>query len=142
MYLKADQVLVGELAIPGEWIVAHIDTASLWPVKAQKATYRGYDIWILPLAEELLPAVAIRRPAELSMEGCQRLLLRFLSALAWTERAGILVQGFGGGGLPRQMADRFRYGGAICDPFDLAYLPEPNDDRALLALGLMREGAG
>lgn len=142
MHLKANQVLIGELAVPGEWIVAHIETASLWPVEAQKATYRGYDIWILPLAEELLPAVAIRRPTGLSAEGCQRLLLRFLSALAWTERTGILVQGFGGGGLPRQMADSFRHGGAICDRFDLAYLPEPTDEKALLALALMREGRG
>ncbi|MCP1829122.1 hypothetical protein J2R76_005822 [Bradyrhizobium sp. USDA 4532] len=139
---NAKGVLVGELTIPGEWIVAHLENATLWPVTAQKATYRGYDIWILPIAEELLPAVAIRRPAGLSPEGCERLLLRFLSALAWSERTGLLVQGLGGGGLPRQMMDSVRHRGAICEQFDLSYLPEPTDDKALLALALMREGRG
>jgi len=34
------------------------------------------------------------------------------------------------------------HGLAICDEFDLSYCPEPTDQRALLALALMREGRG
>lgn len=135
-------MLVGELAIPGEWVVAYLESATLWPVKAQKVSYRGCDVWILPLAEELLPAVAIRRPPGLSNEACQRLLLRFLSAVAWVERAGMVIEGIGGGGLPRQMSSKSQHRGAICNSFHLGYLPEPENDKALLALGLMREGRG
>ena len=34
-------VIVGELAERGEWIVANIQTGSFWPVNAQKVQYRG-----------------------------------------------------------------------------------------------------
>ena len=33
-------------------------------------------------------------------------------------------------------------GFSICEEFDLSYFPEVTDDKALLALGLMREGRG
>lgn len=29
-------VIRGELAVPGDWVVANIDTHMSWPVKAQK----------------------------------------------------------------------------------------------------------
>ncbi|MGY4235091.1 hypothetical protein ACVIIW_004038 [Bradyrhizobium sp. USDA 4449] len=139
---NASEVIVGELAVPGNWIVGNIETTGSWPVKSQKVIYRGREIWILPIAHDLVPAVAARCPPSDSREDCERLLMRFLSALAWVNRTGILVSGFGGGGLPRQMRHESSLGISICQDFDLQYLPEPTDDKALLALALMREGRG
>ena len=139
---NANDVIVRELAIPGDWIVGNIETNSSWPVKSQKVIYRGREIWILPIAHDVFPAVATRRPPSESRADCERLLMRFLSALAWVNRTGILVSGFGGGGLPRQMGHKSSLAISICDDFDLQYLPEPTDEKALLALALMREGRG
>jgi hypothetical protein len=51
-----------------------------------------------------------------------------------------MVDGVGGGNLPRPMG-RFKEGGfSICDEFDLSYLPEVTDERAQRALAFMREG--
>jgi hypothetical protein len=78
----------------------------------------------------------------LSREETERRIMRFLSAVSWVMRGGVLVEGFSGGNLPRLMGRQHRYGHVIQDEFDLPYLPEPNDKNALLALALMREGRG
>jgi len=66
--------------------------------------------------------------------------MRFLSALSWVERAGYLVDGFTGGSLPRPMGREKTMGFSLSDEFDLSYFPEPANERALLALALMRGG--
>ena len=38
---EVNDVIVGELAERGEWIVANIQTTSAWPVKSQKLMYRA-----------------------------------------------------------------------------------------------------
>jgi hypothetical protein len=88
------------------------------------------------------PAIAMKQPPGLSRQGCEKLVMRFLSALAWVEDAGYLVDGIGGGSLPSPMGRSKDGGFVICDEFDLSYLPEPTNEKALLALGLMREGRG
>ena len=138
----AKDVLIGELAERGQWILANVETTSCWPITAQKVRYRGHTMWIIPLMRDRYPAVAMKQPAGMSQEACEKLVLRFLSALAWVEDAGYLVDGVGGGSMPNPMG-RSKVGGfAICDEFDLSYLPEPASEKALLALALMREGRG
>jgi hypothetical protein len=83
---EAKDVIVGELAQNGDWIVASVDTRIAWPVKAQKFKYRGAEIWVLPLMKETYPSIAIKRTGGRSREDCERLLMRFLSAVAWVER--------------------------------------------------------
>jgi hypothetical protein len=48
-------VIKGELAQNGDWIVANISTGC-WLGSAQKVRWRGVDIWIMPLMK------AITRP--------------------------------------------------------------------------------
>lgn len=139
---EVNDVIVGELAEPGWWVVANIDTSSYWPVKAQKVPYRGETLWILPIMKKHFPAVAIKLQPGKGREECERLLMRFLSNLSWVEEIGFLVDGIGGGSLPRPMGRDKTYGFSICEEFDLSYFPEPMNDKALLALALMREGRG
>jgi hypothetical protein len=94
------EVLVGELAHNGEWIVANISTNSFWSVTSQKVRWRGVDIWIMPI---YYPAVAMMVPRGKGRAECEELVMRFLSMLSWVEERGFLVEGLGGGNLPRPM---------------------------------------
>jgi len=137
-----NDVIKGELAQHGEWIVANIAAGSFWPVNSQKVHWRGVDIWIMPVMKGFYPAVAIRVPPGRSRAECEVLILRFISMLSWVEEKGFSVEGggLGGGNLPRSMGRDKQSGFIICDEFDLSYFPEVTDPDAMLALALMREG--
>ena len=135
-------VFVGELAQNGDWIVASIDTSMAWPVKAEKFKYRGKEVWVLPVMRDMFPGIAIKGPQGMSRENCGRLLMRFLSAISWVQGSGALVEYITGGNLPRPVGRNKQGGHVICDDFDLSYLPEPSDEKAVLALALLREGRG
>jgi hypothetical protein len=139
-----EDVIKGELAQSGDWIVANISTNSFWPITSQKVRWRGVDIWIMPIMKGFYPAVAMKVPPGKSRTECEELVLRFLSTLSWVEERGFMVEGGGlsGGNLPRPMGRDKQRGFAICDEFDLSYFPEVTDEKAMLALGLMREGRG
>ena len=135
-------VIVGELAERGEWVVANVVTSMSWPVKAQKVTYRGAVVWILPLMRRFYPAVVMKRPEGMSRQDCERHLMRFLSILSWVEKHGARVEYFTGGSVPQPMGWEKERGFVICEEFDTSYFPEPASEKALLALALMREGRG
>jgi hypothetical protein len=135
-------VITGELAQNGEWVVAHISTNSYWPVTSQKVRWRGVDIWITPVTKTSFPALAMMVPPGKSRAECEELLMRFLSMLSWVEERGFMVEGVGGGNLPRPMGRHKEHGIATCDEFDLSYFPEITNKDAMLALALMREGRG
>lgn len=133
--------LTGEIAEAGDWIVANLETSISWPVTYQRQDYAGRTYFIIPLTKEHCPAVAIRRGDETLQEG-RSSLLRFLSAMSWTQSAGVIVQSFSGGGLPRPQRRGSASGLSITADLNLTYLPEPDDPRSALALALMREGRG
>ena len=137
-------IIKGELAQHGEWIVANISTDSFWPITSQKLRWRGVDIWILPIMKEFYPAVAMMVPKGRSRTECEELVMRFLSVLSWVEDRGFMVEGGGlsGGNLPRPLGRDKERGFSICDEFDLSYFPEVTDEKAMLVLALMREGRG
>src|SRR6185312_2074685 len=137
-----NEVLIGELRQNGDWLVAGVRTTGSWPVRTQKVIYRGETLWIMPLMREFEPSIAMRRPPKKSREQCESLMMRFVSALSWVEEHGMLVDGIGGGNLPRPMGRPRQQFLSICDEFHLDYLPEPADERTLLAMALMREGRG
>jgi hypothetical protein len=96
-------VIKGELAQNGEWIVANISTNSFWPIISQKVRWRGVDIWIMPIMKGFYPAVAMMVPPGKSRAECEVLVMRFISMLSWVEEKGYTVEGGGlsGGNLPR-----------------------------------------
>jgi hypothetical protein len=137
-------VIKGELAHRGDWIVANIATTSFWPVTAQKVHWRGVDIWIMPIMKGFYPAVAMMVPPGKSRAECEELVMRFMSMLSWVEEKGISLEfgGLSGGSLPRPMGREKERGHSICSEFDLSYFPEISDEKTMLALALMREGRG
>jgi hypothetical protein len=136
-------VFQGELAQRGDWVVANVSTSSFWPMSAQKVRWRGVDVWILPLMKNFYPAIAMRVLPGQERTDCEELLLRFLSTLSWVEERGYLVEGgLSAGDLPRPMGRNQDRGFGICFEFNLSYFPEVANARAMVALGLMREGRG
>ena len=97
-------VIKGELAQNGVWIVANIATDSFWPITAQKVSWRGVDIWIMPIMKGFYPAVAMMVPPGKSRPECEVLVMRFISMLSWVEEKGYSVEGGGlsGGNLLAQ----------------------------------------
>jgi len=139
---RPGDVFTGELAGRGNWVVANVETTGFWPVEAQRVEYRGHTVWVLPIMEDFYPAIAMRVPAGETREQCEHLLSRFLSSLAWVQEQGYLINGFGGGGRPTPFGRRQPFGISVTEEFDLSYFPAPIDERAMLALALMREGWG
>ena len=135
-------MIVGELAQPGLWITISIETSSFWPVYAQRVVFRGQVLWVLPLMVGFFPSIAMAKPPGQSEEACERVLMRFLSALSWVERRGFLSTSVTRSSrpVPRLRADP--KSSSVCEEFRLVYLPEPADDGAMHALALMREGRG
>lgn len=99
-------VIKGELAQKGEWIVANISPGTLWPITSEKVRWRGVGIWIMPIMKGFYPAVAMEVPPGKSRAECEELVLRFLSTLSWVEEHGFMVEGgsLSGGDIPRPMS--------------------------------------
>jgi len=108
-------------------------------LKPQKLTYEGYELFVIPIMKEHAPEISMKLPHGMTPEEGQRVIMRFLSAVSWVERDGVLVDYFMGGGRPTLSQRHTKFGLAIRDK---SYLPEPKDQKAKLALGLMREGRG
>ena len=138
---ELEEVLRHPLLAKGSWVVANVDTHLAWTVRVQRVEYRGGVYILLPVTRESYPAVATSIGAESRAEAKRR-LMRFLSALSWSESSGMTVVGFGGGSSPVPMHREKSRGFTISNLIHFDYLPEPQDDASLLALALMREGRG
>jgi len=136
-----EQALVGELAETGDWIVANLETAISWPVTYQKHEYAGRTFFIIPLTTDRCPAVALKREGD-STANCRSALLQFLSAVSWSQSAGVIVRSFDNDSRPRPRLRGGDFGLSITADLNLNYLPEPTDARQALGLALMREGRG
>jgi hypothetical protein len=132
-------IFVGKLAKRGHWLVAHLSTGIAWPIKLHQIAYRDQTFFIIPVTQDSGPAVALRTQGGSSTDG-HTSILRFLSALAWSEGRGIQVTNFSGGSLPFLATSQQR-GYTITEDFCVRDLPEP-DATGQLALALMREARG
>src|SRR5688572_10573961 len=110
---ELNDVLVGELAQRGDWVLVNVGTTSFWPVNAQKQMYRGETVWILPITHKHFPAVAMKTNPGLDRGACERLLMRFVSALSWVTEHGMLADSIGGGSLPVPMGRDKTFGFSV-----------------------------
>ena len=52
------ELLTGELAVNGNWVVANLDTGIPWPTKLVKVTFRNRILFLLPPTSTPLPETA------------------------------------------------------------------------------------
>jgi hypothetical protein len=135
-----EDVIVGDLARRGQWVVGNVVGSIPWPTKVQKVKYRGLELFIMPVMERYYPAIALLLPSGMAVEEGQRIIAAFTSSLAWVENGAISIEYFGGGNLPRPFGSKTPYPILQQGDLDLSYLPEPTLPAARLALALHREG--
>lgn len=137
--LDFNEVLVGEIAEKSHWLAATLETNMCWTIRTEKVSYLENDYFFVPITTTTGPAVVTKIRNEERNDVRSR-MLRFLSALSWSQRSGILVKSFREGGLVRTLVIDSNRGQAITEDLFISYLPEPKDDLSRIALGLMREG--
>lgn len=131
-----------DLLVHGDWLCINIDTNTPWPNKPQRFTFEGHELWVMPHTNENYAGLAINRPGNLTQDDTWALLHRALSLLAWGQDSGATVVSMSGGNLPRMMGRTGTRGVSLRDSFDLSDLQQVGQDRARVALALMREGRG
>jgi hypothetical protein len=144
-------LLTGELAVNGNWVVANLDTAIPWPAKLVKVTFRGRTLFLLPPtttplpngapmpSNETYPAIAVSLSPGETFDDGMLIISHYLSSLGWVERRGARVEHWSGGNLPRPMGGRPRHP-TYTQEFYRPYLPDTMEQRARWALAFYREG--
>lgn len=137
--LKIADILVGDLAELGNWLVANVETSIPWPTSTAKVSFRGHAIFLAPKTSTTYPFVAIKLPPSLTYKDGQKLISHFLSSLAWVEGYGINVTYWTGGSRPNPMGVGSK-SNVVTSQFVLDYLPDTTDERRRWALAFFREG--
>lgn len=108
-----------------------------WPTRDTEISFRGQTIVLSPETPDTSPGIEIEYEAPMTSDQAYELLRRFMSALAWLEGGGISelfcvgsTRRIGLGRGPRMMTTTH---------FSAYDLPEPSDEKALLALALYNE---
>jgi hypothetical protein len=145
------ELLTGDLAVAGNWVVGNLDLGIPWPTKLVKVTFRNRTLLLLPptstpLPEEVAlssnetyPAIAIKLDTGEQFDEGMLIISHFLSSLVWVERRGARVEHWSGGNLPKPMGGRPRHP-TYSEGFYRPYLPDTTEQRARWALAFYREG--
>lgn len=129
------------------WVSVAVVPDFAWTDQAVEIAYAGREFLLLPGTHEVACCAAVRTVAGESLVEAGEVLLRLLSAYAWSEDAaialltGVSLVGFSGE-LPLREG-RGRFGASTCQhgpPKADLYLPAPGDPSSRLALALYREG--
>lgn len=126
----------------GYWVVATVDARMSWPKQQQIVVFQSKDFVLLPQSTDAdqTAAVALKSDRyELSVEEARREIMRFCSALSWSEGSGLSVLAWSGGGsLPRPMG--VRRGRSVTNFLGTEHLPNAQTKEESAAIALYREG--
>ena len=125
----------------GKWVVATVEPRMSWPTKQQIVEFDGKDFVLFPQPPEadLRSAIAIRADRyRLSMEEARREIMRFCSALTWSQGSGLSIVTWGGGNLPRPVG--VQRGRVVTNFLETTHLPVTKTDEERAAIALYREG--
>jgi hypothetical protein len=123
----------------GQWVVAGVETNLHWPKAPQVVPFGGLDFIVRPLTDEDAASVCLNaEKAGVTPKDARDLILRFGSALTWSEGYSFEVTTWTGGSHSIRIGRRRM--NMVTDYFDPTLLPQiPNDDAAT-ALAFYREG--
>jgi hypothetical protein len=130
---------------PGNWVLCGIVGLG-FPREPREFQFRGRTLYLLPgvpkgeksTTGDLYPVVALEHTG-MTFEDGQRLISAFINGIAWVRRAPILTAQFGGGSYVHGLGGPDAKA-MFDDRFELNYVPDPDNDRASLALAFYREG--
>jgi len=125
----------------GNWMVATVDPRMSWPTKRQLVTFNEKEFVLFPDSTNADQTAAIALRADrygLSSEEARREIMRFCSALSWTEGSGVSIIAWGEGNLPRPIG--VRRGRIITNFLEVSDMPIPSTDEERAAIAFYREG--
>ena len=114
-----------------------INTDIPWPIKEVAIDFCGHKFHLLPETESASRMVRVETSAGFTCSDAYKLVLEFLSALAWAEQYGV-VPTFGNWSTAPLAVGNGPMGCVFDGIFH--YFPDPPDTKAKLALALYREG--
>ncbi len=127
--------------INGKWILAAVEPRMAWPTRKQIATFEEMDFLLFPQSndDDQSEGVALRGDRYgLDANATRRCIMRFCSALAWSEGTGIEILTWGGGNLPRPINSK--RGQVVVDYLETYDLPSIQSEEEISAVALYREG--
>jgi len=118
------------------WFCYEIDTTIFWPTTETEVVYKGNKFILFPKTENGSPCVSVCCS---DWHHAQLIVNRFISALAWVEGEGICIKSVSQymGTKPSNPNIKVT---RMANDFRKDYLPDTNDEKALRALALYREG--
>ncbi|MCO7247742.1 methylamine utilization protein MauJ [Halomonas sp. Mc5H-6] len=125
----------------GNWMVATVDPRMSWPNQRQLVTFNGKEFVLFPDSSDADQTAAIALRSDrygLSSEEARQEIMRFCSALSWTEGSGVSIIAWSGGNLPRPIG--VRRGRIITDFLEVRDMPTPNTAQERAAIAFYREG--
>jgi len=127
------------------WVDLAVKPYFSWPNTQVEFMFEEKRLVLQPQTEDLACTASIYSETGLTFEEGGSVICRFLSCLAWSKGAGVselFIAGSNNSIRPGRLG-RGTYGVSPCspvDPWELLYLPQPQSEKARLALGLFREG--
>ncbi len=125
----------------GNWMVATVDPRMSWPTQRQVITFNQKEFVLFPDSADAdqTSAVALRADRYgLTSEEARREIMRFCSALSWTEESGISIIAWGGGNLPRPIG--VRRGSMITNFLEVGEMPTISSEDEWAVIAFYREG--
>lgn len=123
----------------GEWVVAGVETHIAWPKQPQVVPFEGLDFILRPQTEQDAATVCLNAAkAGISSKDARDLVLRFGSALSWTEGNAFEVVTWVGGSHAVRLGRG--QGRLVQDFLDPQVLPAIPSEEAATALAFYREG--
>lgn len=123
----------------GEWVVAGVETHVAWPKQPQVVPFDGLDFILRPQTEQDAATVCLNAAkAGVSSKDARDLVLRFGSALSWTEGSAFEVVTWVGGSHAVRLGRG--QGHLVQDFLDPQVLPAIPSEEAATALAFYREG--
>ena len=130
----------------GVWLLANVDQNIGWPTDKIIIVFRNIKISLIPSTEQYYPAAAVLCKTNVNLNENKRLLLHFLSSLAWTYPGKLHNVRWTNSSSTGQFNDYLRLEKSKANlqtqsvHFKPTYLPDPIDKKARLALAFYREG--
>lgn len=123
----------------GEWIVAAVDSQISWPTQKQIVQYCDMDFVLFPQSLDDSAAVGLRSDQYgITSDEARKWIMRFCSALCWSQGRGIEIVTWSGGNLPYRIGKV--KGRSVVNYLEAEHLPQVDSTEDKAALAFFREG--
>ncbi len=114
-----------------------VETEIPWPSSPRTISFHGRDLQLLPESDDTARMIRIKTATDFTVTDADKIILEFLSAIAWWEQSGATATFANWCTAPLNIGKGPR---GVTGDGGFGLLVDPPDPRAKLALALYREG--